>query len=205
MRTIEGVVGNRRDDPTLEERLQAHDRAGSLERVVIEAAERKKSRLRVETDAGTDLGVVVEQPPLREGDVLFVDEAAAAVVTFERTEAYVIDLPEPTPETFAAVVELGHRIGNQHWDVAVEDGAVYVPVEADRHILEDVLESSIPDGVSTRYREVDASLFLEDGPNRQSQEHHTHSHHHSDGDHTHHHGDTDGHGATPDGDTETDG
>jgi len=35
-------------------------------------------------------------------------------------------------QTPAATVELGHRIGNQHWDIAVEERTVYVPVEADR-------------------------------------------------------------------------
>ena len=73
MRRIDGVVGNRQDDPDLDERIDAHERAETLERVVIESEERKKSRLRVETDAGTDLGIVVGDDELRSGDVLFED------------------------------------------------------------------------------------------------------------------------------------
>ena len=60
MRRIDGIVGNRYDDSELDEQVMAHEDAGTLERVVLEAAERRKSRLRVETDSGTDLGVLVE-------------------------------------------------------------------------------------------------------------------------------------------------
>lgn len=192
MRRIDGVVGNRHEDPELEERIAAHERAGTLERVVLEATERKKSRLRVETDAGTDLGILVDRPELREGDVLFVEDDRAAVVTFESREAYVIELPEPSRDAMAAAVELGHRIGNQHWDVAVEGGRVYVPVEADRHVLEDVVGEYVPDGAATSYEEVDATLFV-DGNDRggghgYDHEHPDHDHAHADHDHSHSHG-----------------
>jgi len=163
MRRIDGVVGNRGDDPELDERIVAHEREGTLERVAIEADERKKSRLRVETDAGTDLGVVVGAEELRSGDVLFVDDDRAAIVTFEMREALVVELPDPSDAAVAAAVEFGHRVGNQHWDVAIEDGAVYVPVDAERRILEEVLWPYVPEGATTRYEEVDAELFVTGG------------------------------------------
>ncbi len=183
MRRIDGVVGNRHEDPELDERISAYEHEGTLERVVIDAGERKKSRLRVETDAGTDLGIVVDRSELRAGDVLFVDDEGAAVVTFEQRDAYVIDLPDSGSETPAAAVELGHRIGNQHWDIAVRDGSVYVPLEVEKRILEDVLGPYLPEGSATRYGTVDAELFV-DGP---STGHRTgsHDHDHSDADHTH--------------------
>jgi urease accessory protein len=160
MRRVDGVIGNRTADPDLDARITDHERAGTLERAVIDAAKRKRSRLRVETDAGTDLGIVVDRPELRPGDVLFVDEGAAAVVAFEPREAYVVDLPGSDVETVAVAARLGHRIGNQHWDVAVDGRTVYVPVEADRRILEDVLNPYVPAAAETRYEEVDAALFV---------------------------------------------
>ena len=196
MRRVDGIIGNRHDDPALADRVDEHERSGTLERVRLDAADRKKSRLRVETDAGTDLGIVVDRPALRAGDVLFVDEQAAAVVAFERREAYVIDLPEPSPETTAAAVELGHRVGNQHWDVAVATGAdsdgtggttVYVPVAADRRILERVLADSLPPGATTRYEEVDAERFITDRSDRGP------DHSHDGAKHEHAHGGGHGH------------
>jgi len=196
MRQIDGIIGNRYDDPNLGERIDAHERDGTLERVVIDPAERKKSRLRVETDAGTDLGILVDRPELRAGDVLFADNDRAAVVTFRRLDAYVIELSEQDTG-IATAVELGHRIGNQHWAVAVENSAVYVPVEADRHVFEDVLEDSIPASASTHYEKVDASLFLEDSDGGGAAEYggrdHDHDHDYSHGQghdvgHDHDHG-----------------
>ena len=161
MRRIDGVVGNRYDDPSLEERITEHERNGTLERVVIGADERKKSRLRVETDAGTDLGIVIQRPELRPGDVLFVGETAAAVIEFEEREAYVIELPDPNGEAVSAAVELGHRIGNQHWEIAIEERSVYVPLEVEKRILEDVLGPYLPAGATTRYESVDGERFVD--------------------------------------------
>jgi urease accessory protein len=161
MRRIDGIVGNRSDDPDLDARIEAHDQSGTLERVAIEAEERKKSRLRVETDAGTDLGIITDRPELRSGDVLFVEKEAAAIVTFEAREAYVIELPDRDAGTTALAAKLGHRIGNQHWDIAVEGGSVYVPLEADKRIIEEVLEPYLPSEATTRYRSVDPELFID--------------------------------------------
>ena len=198
MRRVDGVVGNRHDDPTLAERIDVHERAGTLERVVIESEERKKSRLRVETDAGTDLGIVVGDDELRSGDVLFVEDDRAAVVAFETRAAFVVELPGPSDATTAAAVEFGHRVGNQHWDIAIEDGAVYIPVEAEKRILEDVLGPYLPEGATTRYEEVDAELFVDDDDGDEPDHPHAdesgHSHSHSDGyEHTHSQDHGDGH------------
>ena len=187
MRRIDGVVGNRRDDPDLDGRIAAHEEAGTLEVVRIESGERKKSRLRVETDAGTDLGIVVGDDELRSGDVLFADDDAAAVVAFETRTAFVVELPDAA--ALGAAVEFGHRIGNQHWDVAVEGGAVYVPLDVERRILEDVLGPYVPEGATTRYEEVEAELFVDDGDGPiGGDEEHGHEHSHGEGGHEHSHG-----------------
>ena len=226
MRRIDGVVGNRHDDPDLESRIAAHEDAGTLECVRIDSGERKKSRLRVETDAGTDLGIVVGDAELRAGDVLFVDDDAAAVVAFETREAFVVELPAPTAGGLAAAAEFGHRVGNQHWDIAVEDGAIYVPVDVERRILEDVLGPYVPDGARTRYEAVEAELFVDDGNESAGGGHehahgggHEHAHsdeadhshggeadhsHGGETDHTHAHGDGSDHSHTHTGDGDHD-
>jgi urease accessory protein len=180
MRRIDGVVGNRYDDPDIAGEIAAHERAGTLERVVIDSDERKKSRLRVETDTGTDLGILAGEGELRSGDVLFIDEDSAAIVTFETRAAFVVELPDPDESTTAAAVEFGHRVGNQHWDIAIEDGAVYVPVEAERRIIEDVLGPYLPAETTTHYEEVHAELFMDDSATGSSPDHdHSHGHDHS--------------------------
>jgi len=95
MKRVDGVVGNVHSDSELAAKIDAHEQAGTLERVVLDTNDRRKSRLRVETDAGTDLGILVDQPELSAGDVLFIDDDHAAVVEFDSIEAFVIEYPTP--------------------------------------------------------------------------------------------------------------
>jgi len=202
MKRVDGVVGNIHSDPELAAEIEGHEETETLERVVLETGDRRKSRLRVETDAGTDLGILVDQPELSAGDVLFVDDDHAAVIEFEEIEAFVIELPEATESTLLAAVELGHRIGNQHWDVAVEAGAVYIPVEADKSIIESVLGEYLPAGAETRYEVVEAERFVDGETMDHGHGDHDHSHgsrsdhspNHGDGpDHSHSHDHDGGH------------
>ncbi|MGQ3413717.1 urease accessory protein UreE [Natrinema sp. LN54] len=186
MERIDGIVGNvHADDDLAALRTEYADR-DAVERVVIDAENRRRSRFRATTDAGTDVGVVVDKPAVSAGDVLLVDDDRMIVVAFEPLDAISISLPEATDEALAAAVELGHRVGNQHWDLAVEDGTVYVPLEADRHIVERVVEDVVPD-TELRETTVEADLFvtdLDNGGDRSGGEPgHTHG-----ADHDHSHG-----------------
>ena len=206
MKRVDGIVGNVDDDPDLAAAVDDHEAAGTLETVELDDTDRKRSRLRVKTDSGTDLGVLVDQPELAAGDVLVLTDDRAVVVAFESREVFVIEF-SGSETAVATVVELGHRIGNQHWDVAVDGGTIYVPVDADRAIIEDVLGPYIPDGATTRYETVDAEQFVEgddpvadhghgdDGDHSHSHDHDGHEHDHShdhdheqDHDHDHEHG-----------------
>ncbi|WP_255192111.1 urease accessory protein UreE [Natronobeatus ordinarius] len=188
MRRVDGVLGNVREDSKLAKRREEHEERGTLERVVLAAGERKKSRLRTSTDAGTDLGVLVDRPALEAGDVLLCEDERMVVVAFEPREVLALELPNPSPNALAAAVELGHRVGNQHWDLAVEDGVVYVPLEADRHIVERVVDDDFPDAHHWVER-VDAELFLADGGEGELDAGHQHGHgHNHDHDTQHSHG-----------------
>jgi len=191
MKRVDGVVGNVDRDPGLADAVAEHEDAGTLETVVLDDTERRRSRLRVTTDAGTDLGVLVDRPELVAGDVLMLDDDRAVVVAFEEREAFVVEFPaaEAAIET---AIELGHRIGNQHWDVAVEGDTVSVPVEADRAIIEDVLGPYLPPDATTRYETVDAERFIEGGEADGEEADHgaDHEHTHEGG---HEHAPEDGH------------
>ena len=186
MKRVDGVVGNVERDPELAAEIDTHEQAGTLETVVLDDTERKRSRLRVTTDAGTDLGVLVDQPELVAGDVLVLDDERAVVVAFEEREAFVIEFPA-AEAAVSTGVELGHRIGNQHWDIAVDGARIYIPVEADRAIIEDVLGPYIPESATTRYETVDADRFIEDDDTAASG--HDVDHGHAHGDDAHDHGD----------------
>ncbi|MBZ6493321.1 urease accessory protein UreE [Natrinema longum] len=159
MKRIDGIVGNVHADDELAARRVAHEENGTLERVVIDAENRRRSRFRATTDAGTDVGVVVDTPAVSAGDVLLAADDRMIVVAFEPVDALALALPDATAARLEAAVELGHRVGNQHWDLAVDDGTVYVPLEADRHIVERVVDDVVP-GAELRETTVEADLFV---------------------------------------------
>ncbi|QRV15491.1 urease accessory protein UreE [Haloterrigena salifodinae] len=193
MERIDGVVGNVHADDELAALRAEHDERGTLERVVIDADERRRSRFRATTDAGTDVGVIVDTAAVSAGDVLLVEDDRMIVVAFEPRDALAVSLPDATDEALEAAVELGHRIGNQHWDLAVEDGTVYVPLEADRHIVERVVADVVP-GSEVWETTVEADLFVTDiddagarGVDHGHEGDHDHGHTHEHGGHTHGH------------------
>ncbi|WP_408960432.1 urease accessory protein UreE [Natrinema sp. 74] len=204
MDRIDGVIGNVHADDGLAALFESHEEQGTLERVVLDAENRRRSRFRATTDAGTDVGVIVDKPAVSSGDVLAVDDDRMIAVAFEPRDAIAISLPDATSEALEAAVELGHRVGNQHWDLAVEDGTIYVPLAADRHIVERVVADVVP-GSKIQETTVEADLFVtelgdegtdSDGGHRSvpDLEHdHIHERSHHAGGHTHDHGD-DGHG-----------
>jgi urease accessory protein len=193
MERIDGVVGNVHADGELAALRDGHAADETLERVVIDAGNRRRSRFRATTDAGTDVGVVLDRPAVSAGDVLSVDEERMIVVAFEPREALAVELPDPTADAMEAAVELGHRIGNQHWDLAVEDGVVYVPLEADRHIVERVVTDVVP-GSEVGKATVEADLFVTELEGESAEHDHPHGHgHESDHDHSDGHDHAHGH------------
>ncbi|ELZ05479.1 urease accessory protein UreE [Natrialba asiatica] len=181
MERIDTIVGNVHADDELATLRATHEENGTLERVVIDAENRRRSRFRATTDGGTDLGVVVDAPTVAAGDVLLVEDDRMIVIAFEPREAIGISLPEASPEAVSTAIELGHRLGNRHWGLAVTDGVAYVPLEADQHIIERVITDVAPDA-DIRKTTVDADLFVTD--REEGNDGHAHGGEH-DHEHTH--------------------
>jgi urease accessory protein len=163
MKVAHGIRGNVHEDDALHDEYHDHEAAGTLERVVVDATTRRRSRFRTTTESGTDLGVVVDASEgLRPGDVLAVDDSEHLfVVEFEAEDAVVVDLPdsEAGAEVLAAAVAFGHVVGNKHWDLAVDGGRVYVRVGADGPRVADELRSHLLDGATLSHERVDPTLF----------------------------------------------
>lgn len=203
MLVANGVRGNIDDDESLHETYHDHDAAGTLERVVVDATTRRRSRFRTTTESGTDLGVVAKSSEgLRPGDVLAVDDNDRLfVVEFEQETAVVVELPDGAKDTgtLAAAVAFGHVVGNKHWDLAVDGGKVYVRVGADGPRVADELREHLLDGATLRHERVDPTLFDASASGHGSDHDHgddTNSHAHDGHDHSHSHGESHTHPLT---------
>lgn len=146
-----------REDPALRAELADAD----PHRVVLSDTERQRSRVRTETTEGADLGIVVGQD-LRDGDVLATEDGALVVVELAAVEAVRLEVGEAGVSPTAAL-ELGHALGNRHWDLAVEDGAALVPVADTRDRTAATLEDLLPDGVARTFVTVPPTTFDDGG------------------------------------------
>jgi urease accessory protein len=175
MRVVETVLGNIETDPDLEASYEERP-AEEIEEVVLDEQERRRSRFRTATDAGTELGVVVESDRgLRPGDVLVNDEERFIVVAFADREALVVTFEAPEDEAaMAAAAQLGYRVGNRHLDLAVRDGAVLIALGNDGDRVAETVTAALPSGAETHREYVDPTLF--DG---------TPAHGHGESGHTH--------------------
>ncbi|WP_415379839.1 urease accessory protein UreE [Halosimplex sp. TS25] len=176
MLVAEAFVGTL-DDDAVAERVESGDPLA----VAVDGTERRRSRFRTTADDGTDLGVVVARE-LRDGDVLSTGDRLV-VVSLEAVEAMAIDFGAVTDPDRAAVttaLELGHAVGNRHWDLAVEGERAYLPLADTRERMESTVEPHLPDGATIEYDEVPPTLFDEGDAA-------DHSHSHGEGDHTHNH------------------
>lgn len=194
MIVTETVLGNIEDDPELATKYEARPRS-EIERVVLDDRDRRRSRIRTTTDAGTEIGIVVDSDhDLRPGDVL-VDDDRMIVITFDSREALTISLDETdlSPETLVELTEFGYQVGNRHWDLAVRDEEIVVAVGTDGERKVREVEAALPSNARTRREMVDPTLFdgtREDGDGADSNDGHTHrseGHAIDEGGHTHEH------------------
>jgi urease accessory protein len=188
MLVAESVLGNVADDAELRAAVEARP-ADEVERVVLDERERRRSRIRTTTDAGTEIGVVVEdERGLEPGDVVVNDDERVVLVEFADREALVVAFEGGDAAAMARAAELGHAIGNRHRDLTVRDGEVLIALDADGDRTAETVEAMVPQGTETRRERVDPTLF--DGAGSAD---HDHGHDSDDGDgHTHDHG-SDGH------------
>lgn len=183
------------DEQRVADRLAEADPAT----VVLTDTERRRSRVRTETADGRDLGVVVARD-LGDGDVL-VAEDTLVVVELAAVEALVVELGEADVPPLSAL-ELGHALGNRHWDLAVRGDEALFPVPDTRARMDATVAEVLPDGVETRYESVPPTTFDDAGGDLDDEHHHgadDHSHAHGDSDHAHGHDHTHTHEDTHSG------
>lgn len=185
MQVVETVLGNVETDPELAAQYKRRP-AEEIEEVVLDERERRRSRFRTTTDAGTELGVVVESGQgLRPGDVLLDDDHRFVVVAFTDCEAVVVTFEHSGDgPAMATAARFGYRVGNRHWDLAVRGEEVLIALGTDEDRIIETVTDTLPPGAETRREYVDPTLFDETPAHGHDHGHSGHDHSHSGRDHT---------------------
>jgi len=165
-----------------EDAIAARLEEEGYETIRVGEDERRRSRFRTTAEAGTAVGVTVARE-LETGDVLAAEDRLF-VVELRAIEAMTIDLSGATGSLTAAI-ELGHAMGNRHWDLAVRGDTVSVPVTDSRARMRETVDPLVPDGATIDYERVSPAVFDDGG--------------HVDHDHAHDHDEQGGHGSADHG------
>lgn len=181
MLVADSYLGHRTDDDVAA-RLDGTDPLS----VVLSATDRRRSRVRTETDDGRDIGIVVARD-LADGDVLETESGDLVVVELAEVDALVVDFGAADVAATTALA-LGHALGNRHWDLAVRGEAALFPVADTRERTEATVADLLPAGVTTRFESVPPTTFDDATPD-QSRDGHRHADSHHDGAHGHGHDD----------------
>jgi urease accessory protein len=165
------------DDPDVAARVDADALT-----VTLDDTERRRSRVRTSAEDGTDVGIVVGRE-LCDGDVLAAADRLV-IVSLAPVEAMVLNFSGIDDGTAAVTtaLELGHAVGNRHWDLAVEGPHAYLPVTEDRERMEAEVRPHLPDGVTVGTDSVSPALFDDATPD--------HDHSHGEDGHSHDHSDS---------------
>ena len=139
---------NRATNPDLAAQIQTWQDTGQLEEITLDERDAHKSRLRVQTLSGRELGLILPRgTTLTDGDVFsLAAEDGGVLVHISLQEIMVLTPLAPTQSTdphhlLQHAVRLGHVLGNQHWPVAVVGEQILVPVSLDRAVMETVLRT----------------------------------------------------------------
>lgn len=145
MLRLNHYLGNINTDPVLATRTAEWRQKGSLDEATIEERETHKSRLRLHTRKGREVGLLLTRGSvLQEGDVFALEGEEGGVLIHLALQEIMVLTPFPCAneaERLRRAVRLGHVLGNQHWQVTVVGEHILVPVTLDRAVMETVLKT----------------------------------------------------------------
>ena len=155
MITISSVLGNVFYDTEFAEKFKKLRGTANCELIKMSRSELDKTRFRVNTDKGSDVGMVLSTvSKLHNGDVLLSDSERLIVI--EQIPEKVISIKtKENKKSEKTLVTLGHIIGNRHRPIQIEkDGKIIFPILSESEIeVFKKLFSNIIDSIDIKVEE----------------------------------------------------
>ncbi len=109
---------------------------GKFERFKVSRAELEKSRIRRQTDRGTDVGLALAPGGiLHHGDVLLSSGDGRVIVVEQLPEKVIsVRLKNSKASRVDLLVLVGHIIGNRHRPISIKNDVIYFPIQADSEL-----------------------------------------------------------------------
>jgi len=128
MLVVDSILGNAYDENNLSQKIENANQNQTLKRLFLSRSQMEKSRLRAETEDGTEIGLSLEPGTvLHNGDVLEINSNLIVIHQLpEKIIRVTINENHWSPNL---LVNLGHIIGNRHRPISItSDGCIIFPI-----------------------------------------------------------------------------
>ena len=128
MLVVDSILGNAYDQNNLSQKIENAKQNQTLKRLFLSRPQMEKSRLRAETEDGTEIGLALEPGTvLHNGDVLEINSNLIVIHQLpEKIIRVTINENHWSPHL---LVNLGHIIGNRHRPISItSDGCITFPI-----------------------------------------------------------------------------
>jgi urease accessory protein len=184
MLVINQILGNINTDEKWKELYQVMRSENHVQTIMFTRKESERSRLYKKLPGfDEEIGINIKRGTvLHDGDVLYYKEGENMfVVDIEAEEMMVLHFVEKFHEDkmLELAVKLGHAIGNQHWQMKVVGGKIYVPIMIDKKVMESVMKTHNIPGVKYYFEEeVGGQILSGEYGHLQNTSHNYHHHQH---------------------------
>ena len=134
MLLINSILGNAYHGNAFKEKIENATQNHTIKQLFLSRSDMEKSRLRTETDDGTEIGLSFEPGTiLKNGDVLETD--SNLIIIHQLPEKIISVKVNDDHHSSSIRVQLGHIIGNRHRPLSItSDGYVLFPIHDENEV-----------------------------------------------------------------------
>ena len=183
MLVINEIAGNINDESWIS-RYNEMNRLSHVTTIMFTRLESERALLLKKLpESDEEIGINLKRGiVLHDGDILYYKtDEMMLVAGIEPEEMMVFEMVGELYEDtmFESVVRLGHAIGNQHWQIKVVEGKVYVPLTIDKNVMESVMQTHNIPGIKYRFMNtISSQIFNREYKDSFNTSHNHHSHNH---------------------------
>ena len=128
MLVVDSILGNAYEQNNLSQKIENAKQNQTLKRLFLSRPQMEKSRLRAETEDGTEIGLSLEPGTvLHNGDVLEIN--SHLIIIHQLPEKIIRVTINENHWSTNLLVHLGHIIGNRHRPISItSDGCIIFPI-----------------------------------------------------------------------------
>ena len=158
MLVVDSILGNAYDSNNISQKIEDAKENQKLKKLFLSRPQMEKSRLRTETEDGTEIGLSLEPGTvLHNGDVLEID--SNLIIIHQLPEKIIRVTINENNRSPNLLVQLGHIIGNRHRPISItSDDCIIFPIHDEDEV--ELFEQLFSDIIHQISLNVEDEIFV---------------------------------------------